>query len=172
MWVNVLNTCVPPHLLAGAATRGCFRFLRLFLPAWNAGAPVQGLLYFLGMVFIAMFAVDLIDGSKQYALIFGLQSVAVALVETMPEIFWNLSLKLFPNVPSVLGSGLEGQEPSPAQLGFWSRWPWRCSREDSEVGFENKQDRRAVLCACLRDGCYLLWNLNFPGSLMPDIVSR
>ena len=38
----------------------------------------------------------------------------------------------------MLGSGHEGQEPLAVQLGFWSRWPRRCSREDSEVVFENK----------------------------------
>lgn len=38
--------------------------------------------------------------------------------------------------------------------------------------FENKQGVLTVLCACMRGGCYLLCNLNFPGSLVPDIVSR
>ena len=79
--------CLPVSS-TGAGTRGCFRYLRVVLPAGNAGAPAQGLLYLLAMVFvIAVFAADLIDGYKQHALIFGLTFVAAALVEAMPKIF-------------------------------------------------------------------------------------
>lgn len=71
--------------------------------------PVWSSLYLPGMVFIAMFAADLINGYKhKCALICSLMFVAVALVEMMPKILPNLSLKLFPNVAFVPGSAALG----------------------------------------------------------------
>lgn len=100
--------CVPPSRL-WSSNQGCFRYLKVVLPSGNVETPVQSSLYLPGMVFIAVSAADLMNGYKRKcALICSLMFVAVALVEMMPKILRNLSLKLFPNVPFVPGSAALG----------------------------------------------------------------
>lgn len=153
--------CVPPSPL-WSSSQGCFRYLKVVPPVGNVETPVWSSLYLPDLVCISVFPADIINDYKQWALICGLTFVSVALVEMMPKILWNLSLKLFPNVPSVPGSAALGSTAGILEVMVSVTLPW---------GLWSGVWKQARCSHSLRGGCYLLCNLNFPGSLMPDVVS-